>query len=87
MEKGMKDTRERAFDYNGRTLTVRAAAFPEGWKVRIFDGDKPVTGIVYEVRHEVLIDSLTKEVPFDLVEHLMQIAEGDVTRGWVRVVP
>jgi hypothetical protein len=71
MEQGMDGTRERTFEHQGGRLTVRAGASPEGWKVRVFDGERPVTGIVYEFRNEVRVDALTQEVLLDLVEHLM----------------
>jgi hypothetical protein len=83
----MTNIRERQFEFEGRKLTVRAVSLAEGWKVRVFEGSTAVTGIVYEVKHEVAVDALTKEVPVDLIEHLMAIAEGDVTRKWVRVTP
>ena len=58
VEKGittMTDSRE--FKFAGRHLSVRAAAFSEGWRVRVSEGDLPAADIVYTVTHEKTTDA------------------------------
>lgn len=81
----MNGIRERKFHFAGRDLTVRAAAFPEGWRIRVFEGDRPVTEIAYEVKHELTIDAAM--ISLDLVDQLMEGAEMDILRKWVPLVP
>jgi hypothetical protein len=40
----------RDFLFNSRHLSVRASAFSEGWRIRVFAGDQPATAVVYTGR-------------------------------------
>jgi hypothetical protein len=76
----------RNFTYDGRQLQVRALPDSEGWRVRVFENDTLVTGVVYSVSHETTVDARMQSVPHDLVEHLMQLAQSDVENNIVRLV-
>ncbi len=75
----MTANRERTFEHEDRKLIVKAFPHGRAWTVRVFEHGKPVTDASYSVSHETAIDAM----PIDLVDHLMEIAEGDVKRGWV----
>jgi hypothetical protein len=78
----MRDSRD--FNFAGRHLSVRAAAFSEGWRVRIFEGDLPATDVVYTVTHENTTDASMASM--HLLNELMSIAQDDVEQGRVRLV-
>jgi hypothetical protein len=62
---------------------VRASAFSEGWRIRVFAGDQPATAVVYTVTHESTDD--TAAASMHLVHELMSLAQSDVEEGRVRL--
>jgi hypothetical protein len=50
-------TESRDFSFNSRRLSVRAAAFSEGWRIRVFEGDHAATAVVYTVTLENTADA------------------------------
>jgi hypothetical protein len=77
-------TETRDFQFNNRYLSVRAAAFSEGWRIRVFEGDQVATAVVYTVTHENTADPATASI--HLVNELMTLAQSDVEEGRVRLV-
>jgi hypothetical protein len=75
------DTRD--FLFNSRHLSVRASAFSEGWRIRVFAGDQPATAVVYTVTHESTGDPAAASM--HLVHELMTLAQSDVEEGRVRL--
>jgi hypothetical protein len=78
----MTDSRE--FHFGSRSLSVRAAAFNGGWRVRVFEGDRPATDVVYTVTHENTTDASMASM--HLVDELMTVAQDDVEEGRVRLI-
>ena len=76
----------RTFTHDGRTFEVRAAAENEGWKVRVFENNRPVTAVVYTVSDENQIDAKVQELSVDLLDKLMQLAQSDVEKGRVALL-
>jgi hypothetical protein len=74
----------RDFLFNSRHLSVRAAAFSEGWRIRVFAGDQPATAVVYTVTHEGTGDAAAASL--HLVHELMTLAQSDVEEGRVRLL-
>jgi hypothetical protein len=74
----------RDFLFNSRHLSVRAAAFSEGWRIRVFAGDQAATAVVYTVTHENAADASTASM--HLVNELMTLAQSDVEEGRVRLI-
>ena len=74
----------RDFQFNNRHLSVRAAAFSEGWRIRVFEADQVATAVVYTVTHENTTDPATASM--HLVNELMTLAQSDVEEGRVRLV-
>ena len=77
-------TESRDFSFNGRHLSVRAAAFSEGWRIRVFEGDRAATAVVYTVTIENTADPAMASM--HLVNELMTLAQSDVEEGRVRLV-
>jgi hypothetical protein len=77
-------TDNRNFSFNSRRLSVRAAAFSEGWRIRVFEGDHPATAVVYTVALENTADPAMASM--HLVNELMTLAQSDVEEGRVRLV-
>jgi hypothetical protein len=78
----VRETRD--FLFNSRHLSVRASAFSEGWRIRVFAGDQPATAVVYTVTHEGTGDAAA--ACMHLVHELMTLAESDVEEGRVRLL-
>ncbi len=74
----------RDFQFNNRNLSVRAAAFGEGWRVRVYEGDRAVTAVAYAVTHDATVDAPMASM--HLVHELMTLAQSDVEEGRVRLV-
>jgi hypothetical protein len=64
---------------------VRAVAFNEGWRVRVFDGDRPATDVVHTVAHENTVDASMASM--HLVDELMTVAQDDIEEGRVKLIP
>jgi hypothetical protein len=77
-------TESRDFQFLNRHLSVRAAAFNEGWHVRVFEGDRAVTDVVYTVAHENTADPTMASM--HLVHELMAVAQDDVEEGRVKLI-
>jgi len=77
-------TTSRDFKFNSRNLSVRAAAFNEGWRVRVYEGDRAVTAVAYTVTHDVMADASMASM--HLVNELMTLAQEDVEEGRVRLI-
>jgi hypothetical protein len=77
-------TESRDFSFNSRHLSVRAAAFSEGWRIRVFEGDHAATAVVYTVTLENTADPAMASM--HLVNELMTLAQSDVEEGRVRLV-
>jgi hypothetical protein len=78
----MMDSRD--FLFSGRHLSVRASAFSEGWRVRIYAGDQPATAVIYTITHENMVDAAAACA--HLVSELMTLAQSDVEEGRVRLL-
>jgi hypothetical protein len=77
-------TDSRNFHFGNRTLSVRAAASNGGWRVRVFEGDRPATDVVYTVAHESTADAAMASM--HLVNELMTVAQDDIEEGRVRLI-
>jgi hypothetical protein len=77
-------TTSREFQFNSRHLSVRSAAVNEGWRVRVYEGDRPVTAVAYTVTHDVVTDAPMASM--HLVNELMTLAQADVEEGRVRLI-
>ena len=77
-------TESRDFSFNSRHLRVRAAAFSEGWRIRVFEGDHAATAVIYTVTLENTADPAMASM--HLVNELMTLAQSDVEEGRVRLV-
>jgi hypothetical protein len=73
----------RDFQFNNRNLSVRAAPVTEGWRVRVYEGDRPVTAVAYTVTHDVTAEAGMASM--HLVNELMTLAQSDVEEGRVRL--
>ena len=73
------------FEYDERKLEVRAFVADNEFKVRVFENDVPVTGIVYTVTIETAFDAKVSGFSRDLIDELMALAESDVKTGRVRL--
>jgi hypothetical protein len=78
-------TESRDFHFGSRLLSVRAVAFNGGWRVRVFDGDRPATDVVYTVAHENTADASMASM--QLVDGLMTVAQDDIEEGRVKLIP
>lgn len=76
----------RNFSHEGRNLEVRAVLAQDAWRVRVYEGDRPVTGVVYSVSYETQVGASLQSVPGDLVDELMNIAQSDVEQGRVQLI-
>jgi hypothetical protein len=74
----------RDFLFNGRHLSVRAAAFSEGWRIRVFAGDHAATAVVYSITHENAVDASAASM--HLIHELMTVVQSDVEEGRVRLI-
>jgi hypothetical protein len=77
-------TTSRDFQFNNRHLSVRAAPFNEGWRVRVYEGDRSVTAVAYTVTHDITADASMASM--HLVNELMTLAQADVEEGRVRLI-
>ena len=77
-------TTSRDFQFNGRNLSVRAAPFNDGWRVRVFEGDRAVTAVAYTVTHDTMADAPMASM--HLVHELMTLVQADVEEGRVRLI-
>jgi hypothetical protein len=77
----------REFSYAGRTLQISAEANSDGWKIRLFEGGRQVSPIVYSVSHETVVDAAVSGVPSNLVEGLIQLMRHDVENGILPLPP
>ncbi len=77
-------TTSRDFQFHGRNLSVRAAPFNEGWRVRVFEGDRAVTAVAYTVTHDTTADASMASM--HLVHELMTLVQADVEEGRVRLI-
>lgn len=76
----------KKFTFHDRQLQIKAMFDSDAWKVRVYEGDTPATGVVYSVSHETAVDAKMQSVPLDLVYQLMGLAQADVEKGVVRLV-
>jgi len=76
----------RIFSHKGRQLEIRAVPFADEWKVRVFENGKQVTPVAYSVAHEARIDA-NWQLKTDLIEALMRLAQDDIERGTVPLMP
>ena len=74
----------RDFQFNSRHLSVRAAAISDGWRIRVYEGDRAVTAVAYTVTHDVQADGSIASM--HLVNELMTLAQVDVEEGRVRLI-
>jgi hypothetical protein len=77
-------TETREFRFNNWYLSARAAAFAEGWRIRVFEADQVATAVVYTVTHENTSGPATASM--HLVNELMTLVQSDVEGGRVRLV-
>jgi hypothetical protein len=77
--------RTRAFLYKNRSFEVRASAEPEGWAVRLFEGGRRVSPMVYKISYEDDPNAKMRDHPGDFVEHLMVLMQSDVESGRLRL--
>lgn len=77
--------REVEFSFEGRNLAVRAVVEDNEVKVRVFDGQRRVTNIVYSVTVETAFDAALSGFPLNIVDDLMALAERDVRNGTARI--
>jgi hypothetical protein len=76
-------TESRDFHFGSRLLSVRAVAFNEGWRVRVFDGPTGHRRCV-TVAHE---DTDASMASMHLVDELMTVAQDDIEEGRVKFIP
>jgi hypothetical protein len=78
---------KRTFQHDGKTYEIRIASDGATVRVRAFLNGRPANGFEYSVDIALLVDAVTQKYPPDLVETLVETAEGDVKSGlWERAV-
>lgn len=79
--------RTKQFTYKGRTLEVRAAPLEDGWVVRLYEGNRQISPIRYNVAHELAIDAATQKFSLDLIQDLMDLVQREVESGQIALLP
>jgi len=82
----MTPKRVKKFTHRGRQLEVWGIPLADKWKVRVFENEKPVTGVVYSVAHDTTIDP-NWTMKAALVDELMALAEEGIKREIVPLMP
>ena len=63
------------FEHEGRSFLIKVVPEDHGWKIQVFEGDKPATGKSYYVSCENLRDS-KGQIEID-IDKLMETARTD----------
>ena len=79
--------RRRFFSYNGRSFEVRAECTDGDWSVRVYEDNHPAHQLIYSVSHDRLTPGFLDKIPDEVVEQLMTVAQDNIERGLVRVLP
>jgi hypothetical protein len=75
------------FTHSGRDFEIRATPLDNEVKVRLFEGNKPASPIVYSVSIETAFDARMRGFALDLVDELMHLMEHDTRAGRLRLYP
>ena len=81
---GGRVSTSRDFQFNSRHLSVRAVALSDGWRIRVYEGDRGVTAVAYTVTHDIQADGSMASM--HLVNELMTLAQADVEEVRVRLI-
>jgi len=79
--------RVRKFTYQHRSLEVRAAALPLGWSVRLFEGNRQISPLQYDVSYPTESDARAQQFSDDIVGDLMELMQNETEKGWLRIMP
>jgi hypothetical protein len=79
--------KKRFFSHNGRRFEVRAECTDGDWSIRVYEDNHPAHQLMYSVSHDRLTPGFLNKIPDDVVEQLMTIAQDNIERGLVRVLP
>jgi len=74
----------RDFQFNSRHLRRESAAISDGWRIRVYEGDRAVTAVAYTVTHDIQADGSMASM--HLVNELMTLAQADVEEVRVRLI-
>jgi len=80
----------RSFIHAGRKLEARESAAPNKVTVRVYEGPRAVTNVVYEVSIQTAVDALSGRsgtLPVNLVDALIDTAINDIASGNVSLIP
>jgi hypothetical protein len=79
--------KNRFFMHNGRSLEVRAERTNGEWEIRVYDDNHPAHQIVYAVSHDRRTPGFFEEIPDQVIEQMMDVAQENIERNIVRVLP
>ena len=78
--------RSLCFSHNNRQFRVKAFQENDGWRIRVYENDRPVTAITYRVAYETDQDAQMQGISVDLVDHMMDVAKSDIEEGIVKLL-
>jgi hypothetical protein len=79
--------KKRFFSHNGRRFEVRAECTDGDWSVRVYEDNHPAHQLTYSVSHDRLTPGFLDKISDEVVEQLMNIAQENIERGLIRVLP
>jgi hypothetical protein len=79
--------KKRFFLHNSRTFEVRAERADGDWSIRVYEDGHPAHQIIYSVSHDLLTPGFSDKIPDDVVEQIMAVAQENIEREMVRVLP
>ena len=80
--------RAKKFTHKGRSLEVRAAALATGWAVRLYEGNRQISPLRYNVSYVVASDARAQRfLSGDIVRDLMELMQHEVETGRLRLLP
>ena len=74
------DIKSRKFNFRDRHLEVRSAPEKFGWRVKVFEGSKPVISHSYTLAYETEFSGQMQGYE-NLLENLMDLAQSDIEDG------
>jgi len=77
----------KKFTYKGRTLETRAATLRMGWAVWLYESDRQVCPVRFDVSSSAEPDDEAQKIPSELVADLMDLMQYEVENGRLRLLP
>jgi hypothetical protein len=79
--------KKRFFSHNGRRFEVRAECTDGEWSIRVYEDNHPAHQLMYSISHDRLTPGFLDKIPDEVVEQLMTVAQDNIERELVRVLP